>query len=74
MHFADAPAGEDDLVAGLVTVAVARLDRAGEIDAGNMRVMTDQIAKPFDDHAILVIDGGILDRDGDVAFGKVVYG
>src|SRR5579883_2983335 len=45
LRLADAPAGQHDLVAGLELGRVRALDRAGEIDAGDVRVLAHQAAE-----------------------------
>ena len=67
MSLADAPAGEDDLVAGLVVGRCGRDDRPREVDSGDHRVRAHNPALPPHGEAILVVEAGVGDSDGHVA-------
>jgi hypothetical protein len=56
-RLADAPAGENHLVAGLVGRVVRFLDRAGQVDARNMGKLADQPATGRYAQPVLVVQG-----------------
>ena len=70
-RLAQAPAVEDDGVAGLEPVMRARPHRTGEVDAGNERERADDRRLAGKGERVLVVQGGMADLDGDVAFGQV---
>jgi hypothetical protein len=55
LRLADPPTGQNHRIARLELRRIRPLDGAGEIDAGDMRVITHQPADPLQDHPILVI-------------------
>ena len=69
---ADAPAGQQDLLAGLKAGIQAVCHRAGEVAAGDVGVVLHQAGHPLDHHAVLVVERGVLHVDGDVAVRKLV--
>jgi hypothetical protein len=70
-RFTDAPAGQNDGFARLEILVRAFQHRAGEIDAGNMRILPHQPPLPQQDQAVLVVQRRVADRDGDIAFGQL---
>ena len=73
MRLAAAPAVEDDLVARLPAGVAGRFDRAGEVDAGDHREPAHNRRLAGDREAVLVIDRGIFDADGDVAVHQICF-
>ena len=71
---ADPPTRQDDLVAGAEFAAVGHLNRAGKVNSRNMRIVPNQPAARAKAQPVLVVQGGILDRNGRVAFGKLILG
>src|SRR5690606_36677963 len=67
MHLADAPAGEYDQLPLLITRIAAGPHRAGKIDASDMGIGPHQAATACQTEAILVVDAGPGDIDGDIA-------
>ena len=67
VQFADPPTGQNHLVAGLELGRRRFLDGAGEIDAGDMRILPHQPPLPEQDHAVLVVQRRILDPYGHLA-------
>ena len=67
LRLADAPAGEDHVVARAPRRVGRRLHRAGEIHARDVRIAAHQPPLPVQDQPVLVVQGRVLDRDGDVA-------
>ena len=65
-----APARQHHLVAGFEALVARRLHGAGEIDAGHVGIGLHQPAPRTDAQAVLVIQGGVLHRDGNVAVGQ----
>ena len=73
--FADTPAIEHDLVAGLPVPDGRRLRHgAGEIDTGDQRKAADDGRLAGDGEAVLVVHRGMRDVDGDIAFHQVGFG
>jgi hypothetical protein len=73
MGFAQAPAIEDDLVAGLPVRVGRRFHLACEIDAGDHREAAHHRHLAGDGEAVLVVDGGPGNADGDVAVHQVGF-
>ena len=67
MGFADAPAIENDGVAGFEVGMGGGLDGAGEVDAGDHRVAADDRGFAGEGEAVLVIDGRVRDADANIA-------
>ena len=66
------PAGQDNFVAGLVTVIVRGFHLTGQINSRDMGIIAHQSSNPVYHHSILVVDGGIFDRDGHIAIGQII--
>ncbi len=62
LDLADAPAGQQNLRAGMVSGVAALEYRAREVDAGNVRIVLYQSARTGHDEAVLVIQGRIFHR------------
>jgi hypothetical protein len=71
--FADAIAVQHDAVARLEFGVVRLLDLAGEVDARNERPGADDRRGAGEREAVLVVHGGIVDGDGDVAFHEIGF-
>ena len=71
MGFADAPAIENNVIAGFEAGIGGGFDRAGEIDAGNERPAADDRGLAGEGQRILVVEGGVRDAHGDVAVHEV---
>ena len=67
MRFAQAPAVDDDLVAGLPVRDARTLHRAGEIDAGDHRQAPYHRRLAGQGQAVLVVERRPFDANGDVA-------
>jgi len=68
----DAPSCEDNSIARREPFVVTVLDDARKIDTGNMGIVADETAHPLEDHAVLVVERGIVDCHRDIAFWKSI--
>ena len=71
--FTNAPTGEDDFVSCPIAGIIGRFNDAGEVDSGNVREVPDNSAVGCHAQTIFVVDGGVFDFDGDVAFRELRF-
>src|SRR4051812_19972775 len=74
MRFAGAPALEHDLVADPEIGMRGGDYGAGEVDAWNKWETPHDRRRAGDRQSVLVVDRGVFDRNGDVAFHQVGLG
>ena len=72
-QLADAVPRRDHGVPGREAGVGAGGHRAGQVDAGHVRVLLDQAAEPVENEAVLVVEGGVFDRYLDLPFRQLVF-
>src|SRR5579862_4273271 len=70
LDFAHPPAGQYNSLAGIERGRIRALDSPGKIDPRDVWIPPYHPTDPLQDHAVLVIEGRILDGDGHLACGK----
>ena len=74
MRLADTPAGQHDLVAGIVTRILRGLDGSRKVDSRHVGIVANEAAARPHAEPVLVVDGGVIDRDRHVARGQLILG
>jgi hypothetical protein len=70
MRFPDSPAVQDNSVATLIGRIARTLDGAGEVDSRHHRELAHDRNCTRDGERILVVDGRILNANGDIPRGQ----
>ena len=72
VSFSNPPSGEDDCVARLISRVIGAFHNPRKINPGDVREVSDNSAVSLHAQAILIVDGGVFDFDGDISIGEPV--